>query len=277
VVEQVLRCHVLDTGHCLASEHHLMRGGRRRVVECHSLAALLGHPTRGWLLWDAGYHPRMWDVTRHLPFRLYRYATPLRLRADLAAVVQLPRFGLTAADVKQVVLSHFHADHVAGLRDFPTAELWASRSGYADVRGRRGLRALLRGFVPALLPKDFERRAVLLPDFTGPDLGELGPTYDLFGDGTALLASLPGHARGQLGLLARTDRGPIFFAADACWLSEAFREDRPPHWLTHLFIDDTKAMRDTLSRLHRFAASRPDVDVVPSHCPEALRRHLGRE
>src|SRR5947209_20487677 len=99
--EPVLACHVLDTGHCLASEHHLIRGGRRRRVACHSIVALLRHPRHGWMLWDAGYAPRLLEATRGVPFRLYRWATPLRLDPSLAVVAQLPRFGLAARDVRR--------------------------------------------------------------------------------------------------------------------------------------------------------------------------------
>ena len=165
------------------------------------MAALLQHPQHGWLLWDAGYAPRLLDATRRLPFRLYRWVTPMHVRPELAVVAQLGRYGLTTRDVRRVVVSHFHADHVAGLRDFPTADLIALRSAYEDVAGRSGLRALAVAFVPALLPDDFDRRAALLPAFTGPALGTLGATYDLFGDGSAVLTELPGHARGQMGLL----------------------------------------------------------------------------
>jgi glyoxylase-like metal-dependent hydrolase (beta-lactamase superfamily II) len=270
----VLRCHILDTGHCLASEHHLIRDGRRRTIECHSLVALLGHPRHGWVLWDAGYAPRLWDATRRFPFRLYRWATPLRLRPELAVVAQLPRLGLNAGDMKRVIVSHFHADHIAGLRDFPRAELWAAQAAYADVAGKTGFAALRRAFVPALLPPDFERRAVLIPPFAGPDMEPFGATYDLFGDGSAVLVSLPGHARGQLGLLARTDRGPLFFVADSCWLSAAYRENRPPHWLTHWFIDNVRDMKATLGAIGRYALDHPEVDLIPSHCPEAFRRHV---
>jgi glyoxylase-like metal-dependent hydrolase (beta-lactamase superfamily II) len=272
----LLQCHILDTGHCLASEHLLIRGGRRAVIACHSIVALLHHPRHGWFLWDAGYAPHLLEATRRLPYRLYRWATPLRLRPELAVAAQLARFGLTPKDVKRIILSHFHADHVAGLRDFPHAEFVTLRTAYEDVAGRRGFRALRRAFIPALLPADFERRATLLPAFGGPALGAFGPSFDLFGDGTAVLAELPGHARGQLGLLAATQRGPLFFVADSCWLSASVRERRPPHGLTHFFIDDSAALRTTIDRLHDFAAARPEVALVPSHCPEAFQTYVGQ-
>jgi glyoxylase-like metal-dependent hydrolase (beta-lactamase superfamily II) len=270
----VLTCHLLDTGYCLASEHHLLRGGRRQQVLCHSIAALLQHPRHGWLLWDAGYAPRLWEATRPLPFRLYRWVTPMRLRDDLAIVAQLGRFGLTPADVRQIIISHFHADHIAGLRDFPRAEFVALREAFEDVAGRTGWRALARAFVPALLPEDFEHRSRLLPAFTGASLGAFGPTHDLLGDSSAVLVRLPGHARGQLGLLARTTRGLLFFVADSCWLSTGYRENRAPHRITHLFIDDVADLHATLAALHHFAREHPDVDVIPSHCPEAFARHV---
>jgi len=269
-----LACRVLDTGYCLASEHHLIQGGRRLRIACHSIAALLRHPAHGWLLWDAGYAPRLLHATERLPFRLYRWATPLRLDPALAVVAQLARFGLSPRDIRRVVVSHFHADHIAGLRDFPDAEWVALGAAYRDVAGRRGWGALSRTFLPALLPDRFGRRATLLPDFTGSPLGALGPTHDLFGDGTAVLVALPGHARGQIGLLARTERGPVFFAADSCWLSASYRESRPPHRITQLFADDPRAVRETIGRLHAFSRTYPDVAIVPSHCPEAFRRHV---
>ncbi|NJM07575.1 hypothetical protein HC891_17405 [Candidatus Gracilibacteria bacterium] len=91
-----LRVHILDTGYCLASEHHVMRGGRRRTMACHALVALLYHPRQGWLLWDTGYAPQMLTATRRWPFRLYRWFTPLALDPAEAVVAQIARFGLRA-------------------------------------------------------------------------------------------------------------------------------------------------------------------------------------
>ena len=262
--------HLLDTGHCLASEHHLIRGGRRQKVACRALVALLHHPARGWVLWDTGYAPRLFDATRPWPFRLYRWATPLRISAEEAAVRQSARLGVGAGEVRHVFVSHIHADHVAGLRDFPAATPIIHGAAYELALRLRGLRALRHGFVPVLLPPDFAARAQVLPPFTGQALPGLGPTHDVFGDGSALLVELPGHARGQIGMLARTPEGEVLLAADGAWLSRAIRERRGPHPLLNLIADDAQAAQATLEGLHTFMAARPDVRVLPCHCPEAL-------
>lgn len=269
-------CHILDTGYCLASENHVIRGGARSLIHCHSIVALLHHPREGWLLWDTGYGPRMLAETRHFPFSLYPRITPLRIDPQLAVVCQLHRFGLSDGDIRWIVLSHFHADHLCGVRDFPSARFIADREAYDAVAGRRGFGALRRAFLPGLLPDDFERRAAFVTGFTGPALPSLGPTHDLFGDGLLRLVRLPGHARGQLGLFAeRTSRGSLLLAADSCWLSRSFRERRPPPRITNLIVDSPRAVQQSIDALHAFALERPDVAIIPSHCPEAFTRELG--
>lgn len=265
-----LQCHILDTGYCLAWEHHLIQGGQHRRIACHSIAALLCHPQHGWLLWDTGYAPHMLDATAHFPFSLYRRATPLCLDPTLSVKAQLKRWQLQAGDIQHVIISHFHADHIAGLHDFPEATFVASEAAYNDIASLQGLRALRRAFIPALLPDDFARRVTLLPPFTGPSLPALGATHDLFGDSSLLLVSLPGHARGQMGLLAHTRRGRILFAADSCWLRRSIYEQRPPSRLTNLVVDDVRALRATINCLHDFTQACSDVITIPSHCPEAF-------
>ncbi|MBV7329446.1 MBL fold metallo-hydrolase [Chloroflexi bacterium TSY] len=251
-----LTSYILDTGYCLAHENLMIQGGARRQLACHSIVALLGHPEHGWLLWDTGYAPRMLEGTRRFPYVLYRWATPLYVDSELAVVRQLPRWGLTPADIQQIIISHFHADHLAGLHDFPTSRFVALQEAYRDVASRTGLSALRRAFLPSLLPPDFHKRLVLLPTFSGTPLPYLGPTHDLFDDGSLLLVRLPGHARGQLGLLAQTDRGRIFFVADTLFLRNG---------KGILFVDAIRASVDpNLAFLAIFSRDCRDFGVIYS-------------
>lgn len=267
-------CHILDTGHCLARESMMIRGGRSVEVECHALVALIEHPQHGWGLWDTGYAPRMEQATERWPFRMFRYATPLRLRPELAAAAQLPRWGLAPADIGWVVLSHLHADHLAGLRDFPNARIYLTAAAHADFASRKSWRALAHGYIPSLLPADLTGRATLIGQFADPPLPILGPTHDLFGDGALRLVQLPGHARGQVGMLAHTAERRILFAADGAWMTRSIRERRLPHPLTYLIVDDRRQLRQTLDRLHDFARRYSDITLIPTHCPEVYAREV---
>jgi glyoxylase-like metal-dependent hydrolase (beta-lactamase superfamily II) len=211
----------------------------------------------------------MLEATEAWPYRLYRQMTPLRLRPELEIARQLAARGIDPGAIRRVIVSHFHADHVAGLRDFPAAAIVASRAALDHLPGRRGFAALLRGYLPALLPPDLSRRAQPLPPFSGAPLPHLGPTHDFFGDGSLQLVSLPGHARGQIGALVQTAGGPVLLAADGAWTRRSIRERRPPSRLTYLIVDDPRAMLTTLGALHAFSRARPVVRIVPTHCPEA--------
>lgn len=270
----MLPCHILDTGYCLAYEAMMIQGGRWRHMACHAIVVLLQHPTRGWILWDTGYGPRMFAATEQVPERFYRWATPLRLRPELAVITQLSRLGLRPADIKTIILSHLHADHVAGLCDFPNATIVLTEEAHEHAATVTGLAALRRGYLPALFPSDFAERATLLPSFTGTIIQHLGPSHDLFGDGLLRLVRLPGHARGQLGLLAQTERGTCFFVADAAWLTRNITENCPPARFTDLIVDDPTAVRQTITNLHHVVQAHPDWRLIPSHCPVAFAREV---
>jgi glyoxylase-like metal-dependent hydrolase (beta-lactamase superfamily II) len=270
--DAAVKCHVFSTGYCLASEHHVLQGGRRTPIRCHALVALLEHPTKGRLLFDTGYsHRRLTDATRALPYRFYRRAAPFfTTPGESASAILSQRFGIDPEEIGTVIVSHFHPDHLSGLGDFPGARLIASGDGYREAAKLHGLRALAKGVLPDLIPPDFAARADLLPTkFTGEPLPHLGPTYDLFGDGLLRVLRLPGHARGQIGVLVQTERGPVLLIADAAYTRRSVRENRPPHPITNLFTEGARTVGETLLRLHRFAHERPEVRIIPTHCPEA--------
>jgi glyoxylase-like metal-dependent hydrolase (beta-lactamase superfamily II) len=264
-----LRVSMFDTGYCRTRASFVARGTGWHAVSCHAPVFLLQHPQYGATLFDTGYAPRLAEAFRHWPARLYKYATPTTF--GIPAVEQLNAAGVPASQVSRVIVSHLHADHVAGLRDFPHSQLIITAAALTLQQQVRGIDAVRRGIIQELFPDDFAKRAAVIHAFNGAPLPALGGTHDLHGDGSVLLMALPGHARGQMGALVRGEHGDVLLCADGAWTSRAWRELRPPHWLTGAMQDDTRVLRSTLTALRAFATHRPDVTILPTHCPETLR------
>jgi len=267
-------CRFLDTGYCSTRESNLFQGGRRIRVECRCMVALLRHPAEGWGLWDTGYSRWMIEATRSLPNRLYRWAAPQPPQPDLSVLSQLPAHGLAADDIRWIVLSHLHGDHVAGVRDFQAARLYATQEACNCAASRRGLASVAKAYLPGLLPNDFAARLLPIRSFDGPALDGLGPAHDLFGDGSARLFPLPGHARGQIGMLADTPGGPILFVADSVYHRDSIPRMRPPGRLTNLIADEPGQVLPTIRRLNAFHAAQPGVPIFPTHCSDTYREWI---
>ncbi len=154
-----VRVTILRAGHCTCPEHIAIRGGRWRNIRFPAMFALIEHPRFGPMLFDTGYSERFFQETRSFPNRLYRLATPVTLDERQTAQAQLTARGLRPADIERVFISHFHADHIAALADFPNARYVYLPTGFEAIRARRGWSALAHAFLPGLLPSDFTERA----------------------------------------------------------------------------------------------------------------------
>jgi glyoxylase-like metal-dependent hydrolase (beta-lactamase superfamily II) len=269
------RCEIrfIQAGHCRHPEAATLRGGSWQSAVFPALAGLFRHEVEGPVLFDTGYDPAFFAATQPFPHRLYRWLTPPTISADQAASVQLLRFGVEPSAIRWIVLSHFHADHVAGLHAFPQARILCSRHGLERARRGGDWSALTGGVLRALIPHDIDGRLAFFEDLPRRPLDPVFRPFedgaDLFGDGALLAVDLPGHCPGHWGLVARgADDQRHFLAADAAWSSRAIRENRPPPRLTTALLGRTAPYRATLARLHQLSRNAPDVTITPSHCAE---------
>lgn len=274
--------HMLRVGACRHLECMAARGGRWAKVEFPALCGLIRHPTQGWLLYDTGYAEHFFDATEPWPERLYRATLPVQLPAGERLDTQLQDLGLTPADIGRVIVSHYHGDHIAGLRDFPRARfiaLNADTDHFTALAGKRW-RATLGGHLPKLLPDDYLARVVAADACPRRDLPKwLAPFdsgFDLLGDGSLLGVPLPGHSHGQLGLFIPDAGGrPAFLVADACWSLPALREGRLPSRLALFINAERRRFVSTFTGLAGIARREPGIALLPSHCAlawEAYRR-----
>ena len=260
-----MKWRLFAAGSCRHLEAVAVQGGAWHQAVFPALCAAVETPS-GWLVVDTGYAPRVLELCRLGWWRLYPWLLPVSVLPEQAAAAQL-----TGEKIAGVFLTHFHADHEGGLRDFPGVPIYASREGWEAARGLRGFASLRAAHLPGLMPDDFEERLQQIDcrESSAPAWVPEGWWHgaDLLGDGTLWLVPLPGHAAGQLGLMFRDDAGAIvFFVADAMWRVDWLLPNHGPSWPARLVSHNWRAFQDSLTRLRQLALARPDVRMVPFHC-----------
>ena len=248
----------LDCGHSLANNESVWTPGENvgRSIEFSSTCWLIQRGSQ-WLLWDTGVpesalnDPNGWST---LP-KLIVYHLDKTLTAQLATI------GLKTTDITYVALSHTHGDHIGNVQLFPDSTILMQRAEYEWISSPDGpndnvnqLKALARKLLGT--PKHLE----LLDGDT-----------DVFGDGSVILVSTPGHTPGSQSLLVHLkNSGFIILSGDVVHLKENFEKDTVPSLNTDkaasiasmdrirqimktykakLFINHDKVQTDTLKLL----------------------------
>ncbi|HTJ94942.1 MAG TPA: MBL fold metallo-hydrolase [Pararobbsia sp.] len=246
---------VFEAGYCTHAACMALRGAGMSICRFPARAYLIETELGRWL-WDTGYASHFFDSTRSGVFAWYRRVTPVHFDEREAVARQLRERGIRAKDLSAVILSHFHGDHIAGLRDLQGTQTWLSGKGWAATRRLRGIGALRQAFVPGLIPPGFESSMTAVESFKRVELpSELAPfthAYSAPGaNGELLIVDLPGHAIGHLGAFVETTRGWVLLASDAAWSPSSYRELVGPSRLAHLIMDEPAQYYATLHKLNR--------------------------
>ncbi|NHQ81402.1 MBL fold metallo-hydrolase [Chromobacterium vaccinii] len=242
-----------SVGHCTHPACMALKGAGL-ASRCFPSRAYLIETRDRLLLWDTGYSEHFFDASRRGAYRLYPMVTPVHFDGARSLRQQLRGRGISPNDIHTLLLSHFHADHIAGLRDFPRACILASEQGWRGVRGLSGLAAVRQAFLPGLLPADMEDRLsfveALPPQALPAELAPFSRGRDVSGSGEVFVVDLPGHAVGHLGAFVLGDSGWTLLASDAAWAEEGYRELRGPSELSFLVQHNRRAYYGTLARVH---------------------------
>jgi N-acyl homoserine lactone hydrolase len=180
------------------------------------------------------------------------------MAAEQTLSAQLERIGYLAGDVRTVVLSHLHGDHIGGLREVAQAELLVSSAEWATLSGRwPELAGIMRRHIqlPGLKWRQIE--PTLLHDQA---LFPFDAGHDLFGDGSLVMVPTPGHTAGSISLIVRRAGKPtLALVGDLTYASDLLRRGRMPG------VGNRAILRRSTVMMNQLQAGIPGLVVLPTH------------
>ena len=218
---QSLRLYVLDCGIITPAnvDAYGLKPSEMAETKMVTPCFLIVHP-RGSLIWDTGEIPDSAFASGVSPQKLNAFTVDRPLLPQLAAI------GYKPADITYMALSHYHGDHVANAGLF-AGSTWIVQKGDRD---------------PILAPRPDPQPAVgRVGDpkfFEGLEKSKAivlnNEDHDVFGDGTVVIKSTPGHTPGHQALylkLAKT--GNVLLSGDLYHYPEEITYKKIPSFDTN--------------------------------------------
>jgi glyoxylase-like metal-dependent hydrolase (beta-lactamase superfamily II) len=175
------------------------------VTPCY----LVVHP-KGTLIWDVGQVP-----DQDIPDDGTEVVQQRILKATRRLAPQLAALGFQPKDITYIAMSHYHADHTANANLF-AGSTWIVQQAEYDIMfsdAQVGIRT----------PESYKD----LEDAKRITLNNAD--YDVFGDGTVIIKTAPGHTPGHQMLFLRLAHfGPLLLAGDLYHVPEEKTLDRVP-------------------------------------------------
>jgi N-acyl homoserine lactone hydrolase len=186
-----LRLYIFDCGtiHTTNADAYSLKKDEVGSTEMSIPCLMVAHP-RGTLMWDNGDIPDSAFKPGGGPAQAGVVTQAKPLLPQLAAVGYAPR------DITYLAMSHYHGDHVANANAF-AGSIWLVRKVERD-----------RMFSDVPIPRSDPANYALLKNSKTVIIDK--DEYDVFGDGSVIIKSTPGHTPGHQSLflkLAKTGPG----------------------------------------------------------------------
>jgi N-acyl homoserine lactone hydrolase len=226
-----LRLYVLDCGTISAMDPALfgLRASEiNREATFVTPCYLIVHP-KGTLIWDVGQVP-----DQDIPDDGTEVVQQGILKAKRRLGPQLAAIGFEPKDITYIAMSHYHADHTANANLF-AGSIWIVQQAEYDVMfsdAQVGIR------MPDTYKDLKTARRITLNN----------ADYDVFGDGSVIIKTAPGHTPGHQMLFLKLKKfGPLLLAGDLYHLPEERTLDRVP-----TFDFDAAMTRATRKKVDQF-------------------------
>ena len=244
-------------GYCTNDLKKVFKGFGRTVVDFYAGVFLIKHKRMGYILYDTGYSM---DILKNkFKYFLYRFPNPIILKKEDTIDYQLRKKGISIEEIKYIIISHLHPDHIGGLKFFPNSNLILTETCYNSFKSKKDNFLIFN----ELLPDDFENRLTLIrkENYKENKLFSYKNSFDLFSDSSMLMVEIDGHSKGQACVYMPELK--LFIGADVCWGTEYLPFTDKMKWLARKIqnnFEDYQQGSDFLKKLLK-----DDISVVVSH------------
>jgi N-acyl homoserine lactone hydrolase len=160
------------------------------------------HHAQGWFLWDTG----ITDAVAAMPDGLKGENGGPSWKRSKTLIGQLDQLGVKPSDIKAMAISHTHPDHIGNVELFPQVMLYVQKAEY-DWPGANN--------APRFNPSH--------------PVTKLEGDRDVFGDGSVVLISTPGHTPGHQSLIVKLPKtGVVVLSGDAVHFKDNWDNRRVP-------------------------------------------------
>jgi N-acyl homoserine lactone hydrolase len=204
------RIYVFDNGSISGLNPSLFGFTREQIKEPDfvDVSYLIVHP-RGTLMFDSGEIPDAAFKTDGSP------AVDGIMKAAKALKPQMAAAGYTPSDVTWFALSHYHSDHTANANEFAKAT-WIVQKAEREAMFASAPASIM---TPAHFSALKDAKTKLLDN----------EDFDVFGDGTVVIKSAPGHTPGHQVLFVKlAQRGAVLLAGDLYHYPEEITTGKTP-------------------------------------------------
>jgi glyoxylase-like metal-dependent hydrolase (beta-lactamase superfamily II) len=166
----------------------------------------------------------------------------------------LLRIGIRANDITDIIITHPHDDHIAGIELFPSAQIWMQKEDYDDFVGSAWQKnGFNEGFykedVKMIVAKNLEGKLTLIK----------GDSILIFPGIRAFIGSK--HTFESQYLLVNTKKDQVIIASDNCWFYYNVEHLLP---ITKYLLDPGAYVK----QLKRMRNLQPDWSlIIPGHDP----------
>jgi N-acyl homoserine lactone hydrolase len=208
---------------------------------------------------DRDYYPSS-PIMRLVYHRLARF----EMRPDETVSAQLAGLGYRVQDVRWVVLSHLHQDHIGGLRELTGARFVVSATEWDAMQAPR---AEMAGFLPRQtdLPGATWDKVTFEP-VSDAALAPFTSAHDLLGDGSLVLLPTPGHTAGSMSMLVHGGADPLLLVGDLTYDVDAMRRGQVPG------VGTRAELRETSERVLELERQTGSLAILPAHDRASAKR-----